>query len=168
MIWEVSLYFYCLYGLTSCDMKISHFKQLKRCTGFILGGVRILSFGVRIWLPFHPAAFAVHLQCARCTEQSECGIKMLITETGWPCSQRLSPLLQWSAWPIRIRCLPISQVILPTDSKAPPLAPFLIIWYLCSFKMSHSDLPLSRKFSWPFPCHRHQWGPHPCVCTAHS
>lgn len=65
---------------------------------------------------------------------------MLVTETGWPCSQRLSPLLQWAARPVRIRCLTISQVILPTDSKALSLAPFLIIWYLCSFKMSHLDL----------------------------
>lgn len=35
-------YYLCLYGLTSCNMKMNYFQQLKRRTGFILGGVGIL------------------------------------------------------------------------------------------------------------------------------
>lgn len=104
-----------------CNMKMNYFQQLKRHANSSLK----LGDSVKIWLPFHPAAFAVHLQCAGVHWATRIDIKMLITETGEAMSLRSSlPLLQWSAWPIRIRCLPISQVILPIDSKALPLAPF--------------------------------------------
>ena len=68
----------------------------------------------------------------------------------------------------RARCLPISDVFLPADSKALPHAPSLITQCPLFIRDVTLEPPSTQKLSWPFPCHGPRWGPRLCVVTALS